>query len=41
MPNISVEALVEGIAAVAFAVMDHPAIQQPTKAVNDREKGLD
>lgn len=41
MPNISVEALVEGIAAVAIAVMDHRAIQQPTKAVNDRAKGLD
>lgn len=37
----SVESLIQGILAGAFAVFGHQAIKQPTEAVKDREKSMD
>lgn len=37
----SVESLIQGILAGAFAVFGHQAVKQPVKAVKEHEKGLD
>ncbi|PAK51399.1 phage holin family protein [Paenibacillus sp. 7541] len=37
----SVEALIQGILAGAFAVFGHQAVKQPVKAVKDHEESMD